>query len=1369
MNEMLFRCSSCNDQFRAPELESGRKTIDCPKCGGVARPLTDPPALQLELTPDAEPQKPPPQPERPKPLATEPVPPQPQERRPRRSRYLDDDFDDRPSRRRRRSNARQKADDYPTFKLLGVLLGCGVFLVGIIVAAVWLRDSSARTTMARYYPTSSTAPIATTTPSDKPRPDARIEVPRHTERLKDLNAGTRANAAEKLGGFGKDSLPAIPALLACLDDEDETVRTQAARAIRAIGSRPVSVLLGFIGSWQTHLKPATSKLAREGLPLWEVDTDVDYELANDFKIARVPTFVVVVNGKESDRSVGEPSEKVLRSMMWDLPPPEDPALSDNLDDLAVKARWLAVLLSLVDNDVWVSYQGRRTLQQQRTKTIPTLIKIAGGKYPDILRSGAVKGIGIVSTNQPNAPEATAFLETTLAQPAESAELRGHAAVIAHDRKIANGQIVPALIAALKGSEQTSLRADAATRLGDLRSVQAIPALIDALKAENVYERYAVVAALGKMESHAGPALPALFAAYDKEEEEWMRTSIRMTCEQIVPTATEASPQLVKALKEGSDKQRLLAVDLLGFLEDKDAGPLLVGLLESKSPALRVRVAIALYHMRQNIPAATAVFIAALNDEPENHQVTEVFYQMGKRALPALVACITEEKRTPRQRMRAAQILTSVGREAKSIRPALEKGLTSQDRDVRLACAAVLAHITPHNEAVVAPLAIGLDSGDRQIRQQCATALSTTKQAAAAKALLTELEKLDGGGEAGAEKRRQLAHALASFELAEPELDRALALLTKPNSRSAAAVVLSGAGDRSPKVAPALIDAFAKTEEDDDHEEISETLSGLGKSVVPGLLRLFEDVNAKKSLRLAAVRILGQMDEDAHEVRPTLVKYLNDPDKQVRWRVAITLAFLQSDADMVPSLLAALNDEELGVEAQSALTAMGPRANAAIDPLLGMLKGNDATKRSSAVRILGEVGRESEKAGAALIAVLKTDEDATLRQSVTYALPRHGERTVPALMLALTDPSMSRADIIRTLQQLGVRAKEASPALAKLLLDNDRTHAAQAAVALSFVDPKEKAAVPVLVEAIRGKDPALRNQALSALGAFGPEAKSAVPLLVEALQSAETRYLALAALTRLGPDAAEAVEPLLKLLSSREKGATINALAAIGPAAAPAIPKLVALLEDEQSWYSAAVALGKIGEPAKRVVPILAKKLADEELRYRACQALGFVGKLDPDSAVEPLTKLLAESDALLHKEALRSLGSLQTAKAVPPLLEALKSTDLEIRRAAVDGMGGLGAAGETVVSELIKLLGDKELRLTAVYSLGRIGAKAEAAIPELVKLLDDATARFSAVWALGQFGPRAKDALPKLRELAKGNKEGLSYEVQQSIQKIENK
>lgn len=76
-----------------------------------------------------------------------------------------------------------------------------------------------------------------------------------------------------------------------------------------------------------RVAPLVAKLEREGLPVKSVDIDEQKELANQFRVDRVPTFVLVVDGKEVDRVVGLMTEGELRQMVARIPAGNPPAIA----------------------------------------------------------------------------------------------------------------------------------------------------------------------------------------------------------------------------------------------------------------------------------------------------------------------------------------------------------------------------------------------------------------------------------------------------------------------------------------------------------------------------------------------------------------------------------------------------------------------------------------------------------------------------------------------------------------------------------------------------------------------------------------------------------------------------------------------------------------------------------------------------------------------------------------------------------------------------------------------------------------------------------------------------------------------------------
>jgi len=68
-----------------------------------------------------------------------------------------------------------------------------------------------------------------------------------------------------------------------------------------------------------QVAPVVSKLSREGLPIQKIDIDQHKSMADQFHIDSVPTFVLVVDGKEVTRQSGYMSENDLRRMIARIP------------------------------------------------------------------------------------------------------------------------------------------------------------------------------------------------------------------------------------------------------------------------------------------------------------------------------------------------------------------------------------------------------------------------------------------------------------------------------------------------------------------------------------------------------------------------------------------------------------------------------------------------------------------------------------------------------------------------------------------------------------------------------------------------------------------------------------------------------------------------------------------------------------------------------------------------------------------------------------------------------------------------------------------------------------------------------------------
>lgn len=109
-------------------------------------------------------------------------------------------------------------------------------------------------------------------------------------------------------------------------------------ALASANAAPDNILYDFSATWcgpcqQMH--PIVARLEREGLPIKQVDVDANRPLAQYYGVNSIPAFVLVINGKVAERSVGATSEGQLRQMLAKIPaekpaPPKDAPASNAL-------------------------------------------------------------------------------------------------------------------------------------------------------------------------------------------------------------------------------------------------------------------------------------------------------------------------------------------------------------------------------------------------------------------------------------------------------------------------------------------------------------------------------------------------------------------------------------------------------------------------------------------------------------------------------------------------------------------------------------------------------------------------------------------------------------------------------------------------------------------------------------------------------------------------------------------------------------------------------------------------------------------------------------------------------------------------------
>ena len=146
---------------------------------------------------------------------------------------------------------------------------------------------------------------------------------------------------------------------------------------------------------------------------------------------------------------------------------------------------------------------------------------------------------------------------------------------------------------------------------------------------------------------------------------------------------------------------------------------------------------------------------------------------------------------------------------------------------------------------------------------------------------------------------------------------------------------------------------------------------------------------------------------------------------------------------------------------------------------------------------------------------------------------------------------------------------------------------------------------------------LQQRLSAAFKALGPVASPAIPELERLLNNGDTSYYAAPALGAIGPDA---VLPLTRALTNEEKWVRIHAadeLSQLQSKAASALPALIICAKDKD-WVvrcSAIDAIAGVNRHPETVMPVLLNSLLDDDAAVREA-ATNAVRQIDPDAAAK---------------------------------------------------------------------------------------------------------------------------------------------------------
>lgn len=266
--------------------------------------------------------------------------------------------------------------------------------------------------------------------------------------------------------------------------------------------------------------------------------------------------------------------------------------------------------------------------------------------------------------------------------------------------------------------------------------------------------------------------------------------------------------------------------------------------------------------------------------------------------------------------------------------------------------------------------------------------------------------------------------------------------------------------------------------------------------VPALSAVIRNTMENPLIRAGAATALGRIGRNAKESVPHLIRYMMEGNALAVESAAEALGHIGEPA-AVPFLANHLDRPESAVtrKVAAALGEIGPAAYEAVPHLIRAMKsGNE-----QAAEALGHIA----EAGSipALVAALS---DWRVAYGAAGALERIGgddPRIVSALMATLESgaPEPIRTRCAEVLGSFGPKARNAVPALVRLLKAGTLPLRTAAAEALISISTEKESGIPILVWALSDSpDVQVRRWAAEALGRLGFAALDAVPALVKAL-------------------------------------------------------------------------------------------------------------------------------------------------------------------------------------------------------------------------------------------------------------------------------